>query len=147
MMALRFINANSPLIYKDSLYTGNGYSEKHDTLKYSLPFEEYENRYLPNEIQKEYLDKLLAYFKTNNIPVIMVTVPFPKEKLKEQHDIYLKIFNGLAQKYGVKYLDYAFNNNFNSQTHFYDSHHLNQNGVNLFNKIILEDLRKLNIIK
>ncbi len=147
MLALRFINSSSPVLYQDSLYKGCGYSEKRDTLKYSLPFDEYENRYLPSDVQIEYLEKLLQYFTTNNIPVIMVTVPFPKEKIVEQHIIYSKIFTEMALKYKVQYLDYSFNNNFNSKTHFYDSHHLNQSGVNLFNKIFLDDLDKMDILK
>ncbi len=147
MYALRLINQNSPVIYTDSLYVGNGFSEKRDTLKYSLPFDEYENRYLPNELQIDYLEKLLSYFNSNNIPVIMVTVPFPKEKIKEQHKIYSKIFNDLALKHHVRYLDYSFNTNFNSQTHFYDSHHLNQTGVDLFNSILLQDFKKMKILE
>ena len=145
MIALRLINANSPVMYKDILYIGNGYSEKKDTLKYSLPFEEYENRYLPSDLQVDYLEKLIRYFKENNIALIMVTVPFPKEKIKEQHRIYAKIFNDLAKKYSITYLDYSFNTSFDSQIDFYDAHHLNQRGVNLFNKILFEDLQKLNL--
>ncbi len=147
MLALRFVNSGRPIMYRDSLYVGNGFSERRDTLKYSLPFDEYENRYLPNEVQIDYLEKLLNYFNSNHIPVVMVTVPFPKEKIKEQHFVYKKIFTDLSSKYNVPYLDYAFNNYFNSQTHFYDSHHLNQAGVDLFNKIFLEDLNKRNILK
>ena len=147
MLALRFVNKSVPPIYLDSFYVGNGFSEKRDTLKYSLPFEEYESRGLPSEMQINYLEKILKYFKDNKIPVVMVTAPFPKEKLKEQHDIFKKVFIDLSAKYNVKYLDYSFNSNFNSQTHFYDSHHLNQFGVDLFNKILLEDFKKMNILK
>ena len=147
MLALRFLNLGGPPFYYDSLYTGNGFSQKRDTLRYSLPFESYESRYLPSEIQAYYLEKLLQFFESNHIPIIMVTVPFPKERIKAQHEIYRKVFEGMAEKYHVKYLDYSFNTNFNSQAHFYDSHHLNQTGVDLFNKILLEDLERMKILK
>ena len=147
MLGLRFFNQNSPPSYFDSSYIGNGYNEKFDTLKYSLPFQDYENQYLPSTLQIEYLDKILQYFKDKNIPIITTTTPVPKEKSRYEHDRYSKIFLDLSNKYNIKYLDYSFNSNFNSEQHFYDSHHLNQLGVDLYNKILIDDLRKLNYIK
>lgn len=147
MLGLRFLNKKAPPLITDTSYVGNGFSQKYDTLKYSLPFEEYENRNSPTQLQIEYFEKILVYFKEANIPVILATIPFPKEKSREQHDKYSKIVSALAKKYSIPYLDYSFNTNFNSELHFYDSHHLNQEGVNLYNSILIKDLQEMNCLK
>ena len=56
MLALRFINSNSEPSFWDSTYVKNGYSENNDTIKYSLPFDEYENRNTPSASQIKYLE-------------------------------------------------------------------------------------------
>ena len=147
MLALRILNSNSPPTFIDSSYVAGGFTQKNDTLRYSLPFEEYESYYAPSPDQIEYFEKTLQYFKEKNIPVILTSLPFPKEKSKKEHYKYAQIFDSAAKKFGIKYLDYSFNTDFDSELHFFDSHHLNQSGVNLFNEILLKDLHKMNYIK
>ena len=144
MLALRFVNLNSPPVFLDSTYVSNGFSQKNDTLRYSLPYEDYENRTSPSPLQAEYMEKTIRYIKEQGISLIMTTIPFPKEKSRVEHDQYSKEFHEIAEKYKIKYFDYSFNTNFNSELHFYDSHHLNQDGVNLYNEILIKDLRANN---
>ena len=143
MLALRFINLSNPPVYIDSFYVGKGFSQNEKMLKEKLTVEAYNQFLTPQKLQIEYLDKTLNYFKSNNIPVLLVTHPIAKEKKKDQHELILAIVNSLCKKYQVQYFDYSFNHELDSQQHFYDAKHLNQAGVNIFNKALLMDLKKV----
>ncbi len=147
MLALRFINSNSEPAFLDSTYVKNGYSENNDTIKYSLPFDEYENRNTPSTSQIKYLEKTIKYLQEKNIKVVLTSIPLPKEISKSEHKKLAELISEIAKKYSINYLDYSFNSNFDTELNFYDSHNLNQDGVNLYNKILLQDLRKMNLIK
>lgn len=142
MLMLRFINLSNPPVYIDSFYVGKGFSQNEESLKEKLTVESYNQFSAPLQKQINYLDKTLDYFKTNNVPVLLVTHPIAKEKRKEQHQLILGIINSFCKKYNVPYLDYSFNHQLDSQKDFYDAKHLNQSGVIKFNRTLLIDLKK-----
>jgi hypothetical protein len=145
MLAVRILTQNEPEKYYDSTYVTNGYSERNDSLA-QIDLKDYQSVGPPNSRQFQYLEKLVYYLKSNSIKVVLVTHPFPKEKKKEDHLLYSSIVNKLCLKYDLKYLDYSFSHNLNSQRHFYDSNHLNQKGVTIFNEMLLKDLKKMRIL-
>jgi hypothetical protein len=142
MLFLRMLNEKKPAVYIDSFYVGNGYSQKMDSLKVRLPLADYNYNPTPDKTQIDYLERIIQYFKANQIPVILVTHPSPLERNRIIHASFLNILNKICEKYQIDYLDYSSVYNFDSQNCFFDSNHLNQNGVEKFNSILIKDLYK-----
>ncbi|MFL5763729.1 MAG: hypothetical protein ACJ77K_07275 [Bacteroidia bacterium] len=142
MLTVRMMSKSQPPLYVDSLYAGNGFSEKWDSLTTALPAEAYKTKFRINERQLCYLDQLLAYLQRIKMPVVLVSHPSPKERDQEDHVGISRTLKALCTKYRLQYLDYSFDGSLDTRKHFYDSHHLNQAGVILFNKVLLNDLKK-----
>ncbi|MBL7882702.1 MAG: hypothetical protein JNL69_01430 [Bacteroidia bacterium] len=146
MLTVRMLNTNSSPMYIDSFYVFNGYSEKRDsvlnTAKYS-----YTADLKVNPIQLAYLEDLLLYFKQSSINVLMVTHPTPKESNNGNHDQFNEMVSMLSKKYTIPYWDYSYSVVLDTKKDYYDSHHLNQSGVNKFDSVLINDLIKNNYIK
>lgn len=141
MLLLRLINTNKPAMYIDSAYIEKGFSEKKDSIKKSLPTQTYLSKLEPQQNQLDYLEKTLIYFKECGIETVVITHPFPKEKSLANHLIFHRLVEQICEKYKIEYLDFSFKHNYNSNNCFYDTHHLNQNGVNLFNNELIKELK------
>jgi hypothetical protein len=92
-----------------------------------------------NQIQLESFSQIVSRLKNNNINLILVYAPIPSSNYKSySNTIY---FDSIMESYSEYY---NFNEiiKLNDSLHFYDSHHLNQNGVELFNKKLIEILNK-----
>jgi len=89
--------------------------------------------------QKKALERILKRLKKLKINVILVQAPITKE-------LYDSYSNNSEFDYYFKSLAdyYNFNDilNLHSTRHFYDSHHLNQDGVEVFNKALVSILKK-----
>ena len=91
--------------------------------------------------QKEAFERILKKFKKLKINVILVQAPVTKER----YDSYSN--NSAIDFYFKSLADYYnFNNilNLPSTSYFYDSHHLNQDGVKIFNESLLNTLKNSN---
>ena len=93
--------------------------------------------------QKEALERILKKFEKLKINVILVQAPITKELYNSFSNISEtdSYFKSLADYYN-------FNNilMLDSTRHFYDSHHLNQDGVEIFNKSLLNILENNNYL-
>ena len=141
MLTVRMLTAKTPPMYLDTFYVSKGYSEKFDTLK-TINKKDYNPDFKPNDLQVDYFIKTLEYLKENKIKTLIVTHPIPQESNNGNHLFFHNVLDSISKMYGVEYLDYAFLHNFNTKLDFYDSHHLNQSGVNKFNDMLIADLRK-----
>jgi len=129
-------------LYDPDDYVGKGYCEKFDSVAVLSTFKKHEN-YQPKQKYVEALERILDYTKKNNLNILFVTQPYPKET---DHTIFVKFKNMLLDhhlKEGVDFLDYSFNLPVDSKDHFYDHSHLNQAGVEILNKQLQKDLKKL----
>jgi len=122
-------------------YIGNGYCTRTDTVSLPWPavdvITELDNRYL------EDFEKMISLIEENSIKFVFVSHPHPPiEKLAKNHQLLQPIIEKVAKKHGVLYLDYTHHKDFKNPESFADENHLNQNGVNRFNQILIEDLRK-----
>ena len=88
--------------------------------------------------QLESFSEIVQMLSDKHIELILVFAPIPKMN----YDSYLNInyFDSVMRTYSVYY---NFNKiiNLNDQLHFYDSHHLNQNGVIIFNEKLIDLLK------
>lgn len=124
-------------IKKNDTYIYGGYVEREISFFKPIPFEK--NKMKLNTLQLKSFDRIINYFKSKNINLILVYAPVTKAK----YDSYIntKEYESFMNSYGEFY-------NFNKMLKlkdsidFYDSHHLNQIGVKKFNLRLIDILRK-----
>ncbi len=86
--------------------------------------------------QVESFNRIMNFFKKNNVDVILVFAPITKSKYKLIKNL-IEI-NSFFSGY-KNYYDFNKLMNLNDDTDFYDSHHLNQIGVEKFNQLLIKD--------
>lgn len=141
MYLVRAFNGSRAPYYTDSTYVGNGFSENRTRVKGKLNYQYYKKKEI-SSLQLAYLGKILAYFKSQGIPVIMVNTPFPKTWDIWAHQNFDDPIEKLAKEYQVPYDDFGVKMQFDEKAFFYDAHHLNQYGVDRFNEVFIQDMRK-----
>ena len=92
-----------------------------------------------NHYQLEYFSEIAQLLRSKNIELILVYAPIPKVN----YDSYINTnyFDNLMEGYS-KYYNFNEIVSLNDSLHFYDSDHLNQNGVIIFNKKLIEILNE-----
>ncbi len=122
-----------PVIKKDDRYISGGFVEKEIGFFKPTTFEKKEIAF--NNYQLEYFTEIVQLFKNKNIELILVYAPIPKTN----YDSYINnnYFDSLMSQH-AKYYNFNKIISLNDSTHFQDSHHLNINGVKLFNKKLIE---------
>lgn len=117
---------------KNDQYIFNGYVETNDTTSQSYNYEKQEYQF--NSVQFEYFEKILEMLRKENIQVLLIQAPITKSLYQSYTNN--TFFDAKMNTYGVYY---NFNRmiKLNDRLHFYDGHHLNQKGVELFNQDII----------
>lgn len=129
-----------PLRKGNDTYIKGGYVEKKISIfrsKKSYPLKS--RKLLKN--QKNTLERIIKRLKKLKIDVIIVQAPITREHYDSFQD------NAEIDAYLESLADYYnFNEtlNLSSSRYFYDSHHLNQKGVEIFNHALLKVLKRSN---
>ena len=117
----------------DDTYIAGGFverkSEKHIPLSITptpQPAFEYQNNAFNN---------IVAFLNKKNTPFLLIQTPVTKDLYKTYKNS--SQFDDRMKKYGT-YLNYNPNSILNDTLHFYDPDHLNQNGVMIFNSILID---------
>lgn len=118
------------------LYRKNGYVERDVTY---FKYKTYSPRkyHLRND-QILALKRIVSKLKIRNIPYYLVEAPVTKGIYNryKNHDEYKAIIKPLGE-----YFDFNQILNLDDSLHFYDAHHLNQHGVEIFNQKLIDTLR------
>jgi hypothetical protein len=118
-------------------YVSGGYVEKE--LDFYQRSEFVNKEIYIRDYQLESFLEIVQMIKNRNIELILVYAPIPKVN----YDSYRNntYFDSIMNSYSEYY---NFNEiiDLNDTQHFYDSHHLNQNGVEIFNKKLVKLLNK-----
>ena len=122
---------------KEDLYVSGGYTEK--------PIKHYQPRDLPSKRidlkskQIEAFNDCLDLISSKDIPVILVYAPLPSSNYSryENNDEYDSIMRSYSKYYNFNKIL-----TLDDSVHFYDMDHLNQKGVNLFNRKLIELMDK-----
>jgi hypothetical protein len=96
-----------------------------------------------NELQKSSFKQNIEMFNSENIKYILVFAPVSSSYYES---IDLKKFNNFIRSYG-NYYDFNRISNMNDSLHFYDPHHLTQEGVDKFNTDFIHILKDHVLIK
>jgi hypothetical protein len=129
------INFKEEVVIGDDTYIEGGFVEK--KLQYFEPTEFDKEAWHFNDQQLKSFEKALLLIKERNIPFILVQAPITQAKYQSITNN--SEFDDKIKKYGVYY---NFNEliELNDELHFYNSHHLNQIGVQIFNTKLIEML-------
>jgi len=147
---LRLINTNTAAteIPPDSLCY-KGYCINRDTIKQIekvLRIIEKPNPHLKLGIDEKKLNALSLILETlhrKGIKTIVCTHYCPIETDSTLHHLVTPMFKEICKKNNVTYLDYSYKHSLNTATYFYDHHHLNANGVKVYNDSLINDLKRL----
>jgi hypothetical protein len=138
MVSILWINKNFKESYEkqDDTYISCGFVEKQLTFYKNEPY--IPKRLVFNRRQFDIFLQIIQMLNSYNIPVILVQTPVTKNYYKSflNNDE----FDNTISKYS-KYYNFNKIMDLNDSTDFFDSDHLNQNGVRKFNEYLL------NIIK
>lgn len=114
-------------------YTSGGYVEKE--LRFNKPSKMESKEISLNENQLESFSDIVHMIKENDIELILVYAPITKVKYESFRNN--KYFDSIMNQY-ADYYNFNEMMSLNDSLHFYDAHHLNQNGVELFNEKLIE---------
>ncbi len=121
--------------YKLETYVSGGFVER--SMSYYKP-EIFDSKIIEiNDEQLHHFESCIANFKRSGIPYVLVQAPITK--VRYNAIVNNEYFDGLMRGYGSYY---NYNNliELDDSLHFYDSHHLNQKGVAIFNKKFICDI-------
>lgn len=139
----RMANINEKDEYWAGGYQGSGYTLIPDTLK---ELKELPGPYSPNPLFFAELEDLIMRIYEAGAEVVLVSHPMPPlPDYDERHAAFLDDLNEVVEATGVPHIDRTFDDGYEFW-HFADENHLNQAGVDIFNPVLIEDLRQLNLI-
>ena len=118
-------------------YISGGYVEK--DMDFYNPVEFKKKKIEINEQQFETFKEIIQLLKENGIETILVFAPITESNYSRYTNI--SEFDSIMSSYS-KYYNFNEMMSLGDSLHFYDSHHLNQKGVEKFNKELIEFLKK-----
>lgn len=121
----------------DDKYIEGGYVER--KLQYFKYLEYDRQKWELNNQQFKAFEQVLNLFDERNIPFVLVQAPITTQRY--QSYVNNTEFDSTIKKYG-KYFNFNKILDLDDRLHFYDSHHLNQDGVEIFNKKLIEIIFK-----
>lgn len=106
------------------------------------------DEYRGSKLEENMLRLMLDLAKKHEIPVVLITTPeHPlqvKNTAQNEIDYHLNLIEDLKREYGIHFLNY--NDMDLPHSYFFDFEHLNVKGANIFTPILLNDLKKLQLI-
>jgi hypothetical protein len=128
---------NEPLIKGVDAYVSGGFVERWGTLNQISKFAP--QKFKLNLKQIQIFEENVQYIKTLGYKIVLVEAPYIKDLYHsyQNHDMIASFYKKLEVPY------YNFNNMdlLNDSLHFYDPDHMNQLGVDVFNKHLLLELK------
>ncbi len=137
-----------PLRKKDDMYITGGFIERDNGKIESDQI--IEERHIRPKLRQEHaFGNTLKYLRNNNIEVILVQTPINTSYYQQfiNGDYFDKYFEKFVKEELAKqYINFnKYSIGLDNKQHFYDLHHLNQEGVQLFNTEFIEILENSNL--
>ena len=129
-------NFIEPVKKYDDTYISGGYVEKE--IKHFKPKKFDKQEIVFKKSQVESFQRCINYIHSKKIKTILVQAPISKSLYSSYVDI--QFFNDTMLKYG-EYYDFNKILQMDDSIYFADSHHLNKNGVKIFNEKLIDLLK------
>jgi len=153
LSALRFLSEKDTAYFQQGDYVGRGYSSKTD----SMPLIK-RQRYLSHEKlifdkmnvdkeQLEYFTKIVSLCKERGVKLVCVYSPVSYFYDYNQHAEFTSQLKSSINENEINFYDFNKLEQINTLDHFYDNSHLNQAGVELFNKELIKKMQIDNVLK
>ncbi|MEO6903351.1 MAG: hypothetical protein ABI315_09370 [Bacteroidia bacterium] len=152
MLTLRYLTNNDLPYFNKTDYIGKGYSVTNDSLspaKRQIVIKNEKVIHEKFEIDKEQLDyfkKIVELCALKKIKVVFVYSPISYFYDYSVHAPFIKMIIPIMKSYNDHFYDFSKCNGINTLNHFYDDSHLNQKGVEVFNKVLIEQLERDHVI-
>lgn len=143
---LRYLSENDTAYFLEQDYLGKGFSIKRDSLKTELKSaflvkEEIRHKeFKLDQEQVTYLEQFLKTASDRKIKVILVYSPVSYFYNDAIHQPFLETILPIIKKYNYPFYDYSKCDSIQTDKHFYDESHLNQSGVEIFNRQLFQQL-------
>ena len=132
-------NYKEPVKKDKDDYVKGGYVARE--IGYNAVKKHYEKqKYSIQKDQEKAFKNTLELLKERGIIVVLVQAPFSKEWYNSFTNN--KEMNAYLNSFGLKYYNFNKILNLDSRVHFFDSNHLNQKGVDIFDNKLIEILEK-----
>jgi hypothetical protein len=146
-----FTNTDLPYFNKTD-YVGKGYSVTNESLsaarrKMVVKSEKITHeKFVIDKEQLDYFKKIAEMCSLKKIKVVFVYSPVSYFYDYSIHDPFIQMITPIIKSYNAHFYDFSKCNSINTLNHFFDESHLNQSGVEVFNKLLIEQLEKDHII-
>ena len=137
-LAVRLASMNVKDEAPNSDYIKNGFCEKKGILYAVEPLND--SVFDANEEMFLAFEKMVKQMQADGKRIVLCSHPLPQSPgLRNYHDKFLQTFSPLIERLGVPYIDLTFYTEGFGVNEFADLSHLNQQGVVLYNRILLEN--------
>jgi hypothetical protein len=146
LFSIRLVNNNEPIftdVNRALFY--KGYVMNFDSSKVEYKANESLGKLPISNDALIHLDKTIKYLKSQSISVVICNSYQPLSSIT--NDEFANSVDSICKKENVPFLNLVHQHNLVFKENFYDSHHMNQNGVSVFNKQLIDTLMKMNVIK
>jgi len=132
-----------PLENGKDTYISGGYVEREMSFyKPPTPGKQIERKWDLKKEQLKNVESILEKIQKENIKSILVFAPITKSRyqLYSNNEEFDELMETYAKKYDATYYNFNKIINVNDSLHYYDSSHLNQDGVEFFNKALIKEI-------
>ena len=127
-------------------YIKNGFCEKKGILYAIEPLND--SVFDANEEMFEAFETMIKQMQADGKGIVLCSHPLPQSRgLRNYHDKFLSRFNPLIQKLGLVYIDFTYYTDGFGVNEFADISHLNQQGVELYNSLLLQNQTFHGVVK
>ena len=145
-MAVRIASLNPIDEAPNTDYVKNGFCEKKGILYAVEPMND--SVFDGNEEMFLAFEKTVKQMQADGKRIVLCSHPLPASTgLRNYHDKFLSRFNPLIQKLGLAYLDLTYYTEGFGVNEFADLSHLNQQGVELYNRLLLQNSNFNEVVK
>jgi hypothetical protein len=139
-LAVRLASINPTDEAPNADYIKNGFCEKKGILYAVEPLND--SVFDANEEMFVAFEKMVKQIQADGKRIVLCSHPLPAcPGLHNYHDKFLSKFSPLIQKLGLHYIDLTYYTEGFGINEFADISHMNQQGVELYNKLLLDTLK------
>jgi hypothetical protein len=137
-LAVRLASINPTDEAPNADYIKNGFCEKKGILYAVEPLND--SVFDANEEMFVAFEKMVKQMQADGKRIVLCSHPLPASPgLHNYHDKFLSKFNPLVQRLGLQYIDLTYYSEGFGINEFADLSHLNQQGVELYNRLLLQN--------
>jgi len=137
-LAVRLASINPTDEAPNADYIKNGFCEKKGILYAVEPLND--SVFDANEEMFVAFEKMVKQMQADGKRIVLCSHPLPASPgLHNYHDKFLSKFNPLVQRLGLQYIDLTYYTEGFGINEFADLSHLNQQGVELYNRLLLQN--------